>query len=215
MKFLKEISFIFTVAFLFAGVTGAVNHSLKDLIRLHDETRNTRQLLEVLGIPFPHDAGPAEIQKIEETHVAESTFRGHPVYAVRDKEGTPEVFAFPIEGKGFWGPISGLVALNGSLDEVKGIIFTKHNETPGLGARIDEKWFRDQFTDLPLPDHPKAGKFIVITGSDPQHKNRIDAVTGATMTSTLLQSLLNREIGSIKAAKEEIGSLKWPSPRNE
>jgi Na+-transporting NADH:ubiquinone oxidoreductase subunit C len=135
------------------------------------------------------------------------------VYAEIDETGTPEKYAFPIAGKGFWGNIYGILALNDEMSQIKGIVFTNHNETPGLGARIEEEWFREQFRGLEMEDAPGPEKYLIISKADPEKRNHIDAITGATMTSSLLQILLNDEIDEILALKDEIRSHQWPSPQ--
>ncbi|MBD3237377.1 MAG: hypothetical protein GF330_11775, partial [Candidatus Eisenbacteria bacterium] len=54
-------------------------------------------------------------------------------------------YAVRIGGQGFWAPIEGWLALQPDLTETQGIVFLKHSETPGLGGRITEDAFRDQF----------------------------------------------------------------------
>ena len=55
---------------------------------------------------------------------------------------------------------------------VKGIEILSHSETPGLGARITESDFTDQFVGLNIDD-------ISLT----QDGGQIDGLTGATISS--------------------------------
>ncbi|KKK77363.1 hypothetical protein LCGC14_2854380, partial [marine sediment metagenome] len=71
-------------------------------------------------------------------------------------------YAMPIWGVGFWARIEGYLALSPGLDEVVGIAFLKHAETPGLGGRITEKKWRRQFAGLPLTRDAEGGKFITV-----------------------------------------------------
>lgn len=52
MVFIKNILFIFVIAFVFAGLTSGVNMALTKRIQLNEETRTSRQLLEVLEYNF-------------------------------------------------------------------------------------------------------------------------------------------------------------------
>jgi Na+-transporting NADH:ubiquinone oxidoreductase subunit C len=215
MKFLKEIAFIFLVGFFFAGLTAAVNYALESRVSLNEKTRNSRYLLEVLGIDTPEAADPEIIRDMEKRRIKSARIKGHTIYRSYDEKGQPNGYAFRFSGKGFWGNISGLMALKNDLDSIKGIIFTSQNETPGLGARIDEDWFRRQFKGIKLSQRPEKGKFITIRSGKTGGKNTVDAITGATMTSSLLEKLLNKNIQDIVGLKEEIRRTEWPSPREK
>lgn len=213
MKFFKDVLFIFLLAFFFAGITAGANLMLSRRIALNDQTRNSRYLLEVLGIPFPRGEDAAELDRIEGERVARAKLDGNDVYRSFDQKGTPSEYAFKIGGKGFWGRIDGLLALNKDLNRIEGIVFTRNVETPGLGARIEEKWFRDQFRGIELPDKPKKGKYVIVSKQEAGAKNRVDAITGATRTSSMVENFLNEDIGRILAQKDEIRRIDWPSPQ--
>ena len=44
------------------------------------------------------------------------------------------------------GKIDAVIGIKRDFKELTGISFTANNETPGLGARITEKWFCEQFS---------------------------------------------------------------------
>ncbi len=215
MKFFREVLFIFVLAFFFAGLTAAANLLLSPRIRLNDETKHTEYLLTAFGIPFPKGADASQLRRIQENHVAVAKLNGEQVYRAFDDRGNPTAYAFPIGGKGFWGRIEGLLALNNDLNEIKGIVFTKNVETPGLGARITEKGFQDQFKGIKLP--PRRGKenYIVVSKHHAEKKNRVDAITGATMTSSLVEKFVNDDIGRILAEKDRIRRIQWQSPQRK
>ena len=74
--------------------------------------------------------------------------------------------------------------LNGTMT---GIAFTSHNETPGLGARIEEASFRLQFA-------AKTGPFTVRRKGEAHAKNKFDGITGATITTAAVCDLINATI---------------------
>ncbi|MFH1117468.1 MAG: FMN-binding protein [Pseudomonadota bacterium] len=213
MKFLKDVLFIFLVSFFFAGLTAGANLMLSPRISLNEETRQTEYLLTALGIPFPKGADALQLRKIQQDHVAVAERDGEYIYRAYDDGGNPTAYAFAIGGKGFWGRIEGLLALNNDLSEIKGIVFTKNVETPGLGARITEKWFQDQFQGIALPAKPGKENYVVVSKRDAEKGNRVDAITGATMTSSLVEKFLNRDIERILADKDGIRRIGWQSPR--
>jgi Na+-transporting NADH:ubiquinone oxidoreductase subunit C len=213
MKFIKETFFIFIVALFFAGLTAGVNSALRSRIELNQEAGYSRKLLQALQIQLPKDVSAGRIREIEAQKLVKDRIEGRMVYAEIGESGQPVKYAFPISGKGFWGNIYGILAFDRDINEIEGIVFTSHNETPGLGARIEEEWFRKQFRGLEVQDGNKRGKKIVISKADSSKDNQVDAITGATMTSNLLQILLNNEIESILALKDDIRSHQWPSPQ--
>jgi Na+-transporting NADH:ubiquinone oxidoreductase subunit C len=215
MKFFKEVLFIFVLAFFFAGLTAGANLLLSPRIRLNEETKQTEYLLTALGIPFPKGADASQLRSIQENHVAAAALKGEQVYRGYDDQGNPAAYAFPIGGKGFWGRIEGLLALNNDLNEIKGIVFTKNVETPGLGARITEKWFQNQFKGIKLLPKRDKENYIIVSKQHPEQKNRVDAITGATMTSSLVEKFVNEDIERILAEKDEIRRIGWQSPRRK
>ncbi len=158
--------------------------------------------------------------------------------AVRDDlelSETPPIFdrervlgyAFPIRGQGFWAPITGLLALSPDLSETRGIVFLEHSETPGLGGRITEGEFRDQFR----PSGRANGRGLVLTAPRPARGRQDDdappariaidaerpspgdlgyaqhvvAITGATGTSDAVEAFLNHGLESFYRAAVAAG----------
>jgi len=108
-------------------------------------------------------------------------------------------YAFPIGGVGFWARIDGYLAVTPDGDRARGIVFTRHQETPGLGGRITEKAFRKQFEGLNVSPPPQDGAFVSLTHQklkafDPNYDRHVDAITGATGTSTAVDKFLNEDI---------------------
>ncbi len=211
MVFLRNIAFIFIIAFLFAGVTSGVNMGLSERIHLNEETRINKQLLEALGIGFAPNADPQDIRKLKAGRVKSATIGKDVVYAGFDKHGAVERYAFPFTGKGLWGSIQGLLAMNPDFSRIEGVIFTSHVETPGLGARIDEKWFRDQFRGVNLSKKATEDRFLRVGPGSKESVNRVDSITGATITSVSVEKMLNQTIASILSEKDEIRGINWQS----
>ena len=51
----------------------------------------------------------------------------------------------PVHGKGLWGTMYGLLALEADANTVVGIGFYEHKETPGLGGEIENPKWKAQF----------------------------------------------------------------------
>jgi Na+-transporting NADH:ubiquinone oxidoreductase subunit C len=215
MKALKDLLIIALISFFFAGLTVSVNQALSSRISLNEKTRLTRQLLDVLKIPYPQNASSETLRQLERTRIDLGRLDEKIVYRGRDEHGNPVGYAFPIGGKGFWGRIEGFLSMDRDLRSIRGIIFTKHNETPGLGARIEEPWFRKQFEGLHLADAIGPRQYVQISRADQLKKNRLDAITGATMTSKALEKIVNDDLNSILSGERELRSLEWASPHEK
>ncbi|MGD9818973.1 MAG: FMN-binding protein [Desulfomonilaceae bacterium] len=209
MSFIRNIAFIFVIAFLFAGLTSGVNMALSKRIQLNEQTRLSKQLLEVLGIPFSSELSPAGVQALESEYVKSIKFGPMDIYASFDDKGSVQRYAFPITGKGLWGSIQGLMSLDKDFSKIEGLIFTSHVETPGLGARIDEKWFRDQFRGLDLTRKASPERYVLVQSGARDSANRVDSITGATITSTAVETMLNRDIQRILTEKDKIRGIDW------
>ena len=81
-------------------------------------------------------------------------------------------YAFLATGKGYGGDISILVGLSDETT-VKGIKIISQTETPGLGSRISEPFFTDQFAGVDIND-------IALS----RNGGKIDAITGSTISSS-------------------------------
>ncbi len=102
---------------------------------------------------------------------------------------TIEAYVVPIQGNGLWNIIKGYIALDLDLNTVKGISFYEHAETPGLGARITEDWFKENYIGKHILD--PQGQLVSITiakgrveDSIPENKRDhwVDGISGATLT---------------------------------
>ena len=113
-----------------------------------------------------------------------------PVYQFKDS-----TTVVPIYGAGLWGPVWGYIAFKKDLKTIKGAYFDHESETPGLGGKIkDDPTFRKQFNDShPNFNGSKDEVFEIVKGGAPKDKedNKIDAITGATMTSNGLDNAID------------------------
>lgn len=84
-------------------------------------------------------------------------------------------FVVPAEGKGYGGKLRLLVALDPEGKVMSYKILQPINETPGLGDAADKDKFKIQFKG-------KTAVHLKVT-KDPENKEDIQAMTGATITS--------------------------------
>lgn len=105
----------------------------------------------------------------------------------------------PIHGYGLWGTLYGFMALEGDANTVKGLGFYAHKETPGLGAKVDLPEWKDLWKGKQVLDaNGKAAISLpkgAIDHTDPANKHKIDALSGATLTTHGVEHLVNFWVG--------------------
>lgn len=188
MKKSKIKDGLYTVGFMFAATLVTVSavtilHSATaDVVRRNESLYIKEAVLRSARIDIP--ANPEEIAALYDDLVSPV-----PDVPACFTIGTDaEKLALIRSGPGLWGEITAVVCVNTLTEKLIGISFTSHNETPGLGARIEERWFQKQFygKDVPLELVPEG------TGSD--DPNKIDAITGATITSKAVRDIVNKTV---------------------
>jgi len=107
-----------------------------------------------------------------------------PVMKCRLDDGSVK-YVLPVYGAGLWGPIWGYIAVNDDGNTIYGANFSHEGETPGLGARITEATFQDEFKDkhLFLDGEFKSVAVLKRGQKATNGAEQIDALTGATITS--------------------------------
>jgi len=107
-------------------------------------------------------------------------------YDVYTAEGKMLGYGFIMSFRGMWNEIE----LAGALDldyKFLGIKVLEQGETPGLGARIEEEEFQQQFSGVAAEDI-KLSKF----------GGKIDAISGATTTSKIVTEAIRKEAEKIR-----------------
>ena len=108
------------------------------------------------------------------------------------KDGKLVAVALEHFGKGFGGDVGVMVGYDVNRDTLTGIGITTMKETPGLGTRVADPAFTGQFTGKPADARLKS------QGGD------IDAVSGATISSTGVVTALGNAAKVYAALKPEI-----------
>jgi Na+-transporting NADH:ubiquinone oxidoreductase subunit C len=181
------IVFIFTVSFAFVFLLSMTNQATIEQVRLNQELARQRAVLSAMGIEFETDQEVME--RFDE--IAADPVAGLYVGQVEDRT----VYAREFSGSGLWGLISGIAAVTADLEQFIGIEIVDDNETPGLGGRINEEWYKAQFEGLPIPEPG----IRVRMGNPDLEAGIIDGVTGATGTSMAMQSIINRVIDDFRS----------------
>lgn len=140
-------------------------------------------------------------QKSEETYealVSEAQFGDLTFYIAR-KDG--EKIILPVRGAGLWGGIWGYIALNEDKNTIYGTYFDHESETPGLGGEIKTEAFQNQFIGKHiLADGQFVGVGIMKAGQTADGMDQVDAISGATITSKGVETMIQTSIQEFAAA---------------
>lgn len=169
------IVFMAAISLVVSAILAGVNAAYDKKVEENEEIARIEAILYAMGI----GQGEDEIFAFFEENVKISERDGTEYYTSLRDDGV-EVHAAAFEGPGLWGTIRGYIAVETGSGKLAGIAFTEQNETPGLGGRIDEQWYKEQFRGVSLSGGVSYGE-----GSG------IDAITGATSSSNAVLKIIN------------------------
>ena len=116
------------------------------------------------------------------------------VYLVRDgKTDAVQQVVLPIEGIGMWGTLYGFLAIDRDGRTVRGITFYDQKETPGLGGEISNPKWQALWVGRHAYDERWEPRITIIKGTagpPEQDRYRVDAISGATITSNGVARLI-------------------------
>lgn len=189
---IRPIIMVTLLALLLGMILGVVNDLTKHQIAVNLNFDKQKSVLYTFDFNI-EALSKDDIYDLFNDNLVEHRLRGIFYYSYRVEDELIG-YSFPFSAKGLWGSISGYLALDYEATELLGIVFVDHEETPGLGARIDELWFKEQFRGLD------------ITGDDAYihfGTGGLDTITGATITIDSITLVLNQSIKEIKGIIEE------------
>ncbi|WP_417526130.1 FMN-binding protein [Marinovum sp.] len=113
---------------------------------------------------------------------------------LRRQDDRVALLLLPIAGQGYGGRIDAILALDGDMNTIAGLVVTRHSETPGLGARIDEASWQASFPGTEIRDPGGALRFGVARGTATS-SYEVDGITGVTRTSTAITRIVRFWVG--------------------
>lgn len=107
-------------------------------------------------------------------------------------------------GAGLWGPIWTYIAVKED-GKIAGALFDHESETPGLGGEIVNEKFYSQFSDKAVIEGGETIPVKVVKGGKANGEaNEVNAISGATITSTAVQTMINNWMGYYKPYLQKI-----------
>lgn len=209
------------VAFLLAFVSSALKPTQDQNEALDKKKQilaslNIRNITEAADVEAKYDAVIVADMIINANGdvVADGKDKDQAAFLMKNSEITPDKlpvyvcnvdgeskYVIPMTGRGLWGGLWGYVAVNADLQTVYGAYFSHESETAGLGALIAEEKFQDQFKGKHLfagDDSAHVALTVVKHGKvEPGSENvQVDGITGATLTSNGVASMVNSGLQS-------------------
>jgi electron transport complex protein RnfG len=115
------------------------------------------------------------------------------VYIVKNNNNDVIGYAFSVIGSGYGGDIEMLICIEDDAATIRGLSVITHGETPGLGAKITEPWFQEQF------EGKNVNTLALIDNG-----GNIDAISGATISSSaVVDAVKDTALVKIQALKDE------------
>jgi Na+-transporting NADH:ubiquinone oxidoreductase subunit C len=176
------IGFMIAITVIMIGALAVVNQATEARIQDNLNQRNQVKILEAAGL-LPEAYSPQEVTNIFQASFETVSVDGRDLYRL-----SPSLWVVPVSGNGLWGGIQTYAGIDFSSRTLLGLSIVSHSETPGLGGRIEEADYLDQFTNLSLPDQ---ADFLVYR---PREGGNLDAISGATGTSKAVLDFVNAEL---------------------
>ena len=117
-------------------------------------------------------------------------------YYAAVKGGETAAYIFTESAKGYGGDVSVMTAVKPDGTVAGVAILDVSNETPGLGQNAAKESFYSQYAGL------KKGVSLLKNGAKAEN-NEVDAVTGATITSTAVTRAVNAALDDFEKVKGE------------
>jgi Na+-translocating ferredoxin:NAD+ oxidoreductase subunit G len=184
MRMLLTLSFLGVIA---GGSLALVNNWSSPIIAENQRVETER------GIFMVQPAGKT-YEKVNVT--------GYELYKVFDEDSSLIGYSLVYQGNGFQGKIRLIAGLTPDINEITSLEILDQVETPGLGTKITEDPFKDQFKGLNVSPSVKWVK-----GTPPTAENEIQAITGATISSKSIVEIINAGVEQLRKLKEKGGIL--------
>jgi len=181
------VVFMLVITIIFIGVLATFYQLSIEKVESYRQTMMKKMVLSVFELPI-EDIDTNFEKYIKVNNIDELMY----YEAVTDSISLG--YCFPISGSGLWGTIQALLSVTPDFSEIINIEIVDQNETPGLGGRITEKWFRKQFQGKTLLIDNVPQLFSMIPENEKTKSNEICQITGATASSKAVVDMIYKNV---------------------
>jgi electron transport complex protein RnfG len=91
-----------------------------------------------------------------------------------------------------------MIGLTNDLSKITSIEVLEQSETPGLGTKILEAPYKDQYNGL-VP----GSAIKLVKGVEPSNPNEVRAITGATISSRAVVTIVNEGVSRLRTLENK------------
>ena len=118
------------------------------------------------------------------------------VYLQYDESGeNVQSYVFPIRGYGLWSTLKGYLSVQPDFQTINGLTYYEHAETPGLGGEVDNPAWKAKWSNKKIYGDDQSVRINVIKGVAGDNPYGVDGLSGATITSKGVTSMLQYWLG--------------------
>ncbi|MEG3766026.1 Na(+)-translocating NADH-quinone reductase subunit C [Alteromonas sp. 14N.309.X.WAT.G.H12] len=145
-----------------------------------------------------YDMYKAAKEKESSTQVVNSNvgFQRRPnvatIYLVHGDNGEVSRLVLPVHGSGLWDLMYGFLAVDADGQTVRELIYYQQSETPGLGGEVQNPEWQKKWDGKKLY---KDGEVAIQVKKNANSEYAVDALSGATLTSTGVQNTIQYWVG--------------------
>ncbi|MBN1757132.1 MAG: FMN-binding protein [Chitinispirillaceae bacterium] len=193
------IGFMIVISAICGTAVSFVHFSMQKTLEANERLSRNRTIAKAFGISVSKQTADGYDTAIAGA-IERTSFSGdNRTWELFTRKAAPHDIGFIFTGIAFWDRVSGILVLSNDFSTIRSLEIIEQKETPGLGARIEEEGFKQQFQGYPLNwDESKQITFGKPDATDGSH--RVDAITGATQTSMALERIINSELAAFKTA---------------
>ena len=180
-RWLRQSWLVLVLAASLGTALAVVEQSLQARIEQHARDRLSRAVLEVV---------PGGVRSTE------AAASGRPTFDVFDDAGTLCGRAFVAETAGFSDRVRVMVGVSPDSTTLLGVTILESRETPGLGERIREAAFLQQFAGRP------ATVALQVVKPGQSAEQPIDAISGATISSNAVTRAVNECLADVTSTPD-------------
>lgn len=159
----------------------------------------TKDSIKSQEIQASESAKKLVLQSADSFEAATSNNGSFEYFIGMDKNKNVVGYVFSTQAKGYSGTVEVMTGIN-TDSQIENVTVLSHNETPGLGANITKDNFLNQFNS-----NVSQGYFS-ITKNTPYNDREVEAVTGATISSTAVTKAVNEAVKNFNSVIKTEGS---------
>jgi len=199
VKYFFQQSWLLIVAsFCFGLLIAVANAGWQGRILQNEEDKFNNLVVEMIP-----DANTSEVAlENVEVESGKGKTRATSIRKALSADGQCVGWAFTCEGSGFADKIKLVLTVDAGFEKLKGYGVLSSNETPGFGDKIKDQFYRNQFVDAPTTE------LVLMKLGAPDVKDaEIVAISGATVSSEAVVTIVNTFLGQIKSHMQEKGQI--------